>query len=93
MKSSNISPHEPEEQLLSAEDVVQDVATLERILAEARAERLLKETLTEPPLRGLIDKLIASGTCRDEREVLIRAIESFFVAVIPESQRRIVVET
>jgi len=92
MKSHDILPHEPEEELLTAEDVAEDVATLERIIAEKQAEYLSETAMSEPSVWKMISELVSAGICRDEEEVIARAVESFFVAVFPKSRRRIMVE-
>jgi len=87
MKSHNVLPHEPEEELLTAEEVPKDVATLERILAEKQVEYPLQSAMSEPSVREMISKLVSAGICQDEREVIVRAVESFFVSVFHNARQ------
>ena len=48
MKSHNVVPHEPEEELLTAEEVLEDVVALERILAEKQSEYFVQSAMSEP---------------------------------------------
>ena len=86
MKFHNVLPYEPEEELLTAEEVPEDVATLERILAEKQTEYSAQFAMSEPPVREMISKLVSAGICQDEREVIVRAVESFFVSIFPDAR-------
>jgi len=57
---------EPDAELLSAEDVHRDVASLTKALERRRAERRAYEILERPDVREMLDKLIASGVCAEE---------------------------
>lgn len=87
MKSHNVLPHEPEEELLTAEEVSEDVVTLERILAEKQVEYFVQFAMSEPPVREMISKLVSAGICQDEREVIVRAVESLFASIFPNVSR------
>ncbi len=59
-------------------------------LIEVRAQRLAKNVLMKQKLQRFLAEIITNGVCKNEEEALERAIEFFFVAVIPESRRQIV---
>ena len=87
MKSHDVLPHEPEEELLTAEEVWEDVATLERIITEEPTEYSVQSAMSEPLVREMISKLVSAGICQDEKEDIVRAVESFFVSVFPDARR------
>ena len=83
--NKKIKPHEPEEELLGPEDVAKDLAVLEQAFAHRRSKQI-QEWKTVPisaDTYRLIASLIASGVCRDEEEIVTKAIQAFFVAVSP----------
>jgi len=82
-----IEPHEPEAELLDASEIAQDVAVLEKALAQKRLERLMAEALVQNNVKQLIETIIDSGICADEKEVIIRSVQTFFIAVAPEDKR------
>ena len=83
--SKQIKPHEPEEELLGPEEVAKDLAVLEQAFAHRRTKQI-QEWKTVPisaDTYRLIANLITSGVCRDEEEIVTKAIQAFFVAVSP----------
>jgi hypothetical protein len=87
-----ISPHEPEEELLRASDVAQDLAVLERGLARRRIEYEVGKRLQvaiSASTKRLINELIAQKVCRSEEEVIARAVRAFYVATLPAIQEKV----
>ncbi len=82
----SISPHEPEEELLSVEDAWQDYLSLKLALAKNR-ERIALEI--DAATRNLIDNLVAAGVGHSPAEIIARAVESFFIATYPHQQERL----
>lgn len=85
--AKRIEPHEPEAELLDASEIAQDVAVLERALERKRFERLMAEVLAQDDIKQLVETIIDSGICTDEKEVIVRAVQTFFIAVAPEDKR------
>jgi len=83
--NKRIKPHEPEEELLSAEDVAKDLAVLERAFARRRArqEQEMLVVSVRPITYHLIANLVDLGVCSDAEEVIAKAVRAFFVAVSP----------
>jgi hypothetical protein len=72
---------EPSAELLSAEDVHQDVASLTAALERRRAERRAYAILGRREVRELLNKLMASGVCTNEEEAIERALRTLLTAV------------
>jgi hypothetical protein len=72
---------EPNAELLSAEDVHQDVASLTAALERRRAERRAYDLLARHDVREMLNKLITSGTCTSEEEAIERALRTLVTAV------------
>jgi hypothetical protein len=84
-----INSDEPEESLLTAKDAWQDYQSLKIALAEEGTGPAAQQWLELPPgVWALVRELVAAGVCQDEREVITRAVEAFFVAVSPQHARR-----
>jgi hypothetical protein len=84
-----ITSHEPEESLLTAEDAWQDYQSLKLALTAEGTESTIQQCLELPPgVSELVRELVTTGVCQDEREVITRAVEAFFVAVSPQPARR-----
>jgi len=80
---------EPEESLLTAKDAWQDYQSLKIALAEEKTSPTAQQCLElHPGIWALVRELVAAGVCQDEREVITRAVEAFFVAVSPQHARR-----
>jgi hypothetical protein len=91
-----ILPHEPEEELLRASDVAQDLTVLERGLARRRIEYEVGKRLQvaiSASTKRLISELIAQKVCRSEEEVIARAVRAFYVATLPVIQEEAVFQT
>jgi len=85
-----INSDEPEESLLTAKDVWQDYQSLKIVLAGEGTGPAAQQWLELPPgVWILVRELVAAGVCQDEREVITRAVEAFFVAVSPQRARRL----
>ena len=67
---------ESNEELLSAEDVHEDVASLTKALERRGAERKAYKILAHPEVREILDKLIASGEYINEEEAIERALKT-----------------
>ena len=92
--NKQIKPHEPEEELLGPEDVAKDLTVLEQVFAHRRSKQI-QEWKTVPisaDTYRLIASLIASGVCRDEEEIVTKAIQAFFVAVSPAFPEDVLLE-
>lgn len=89
MKRNQITAHEPEAELFSPDELDNDVAVINRCLRRRRLEHKILEALSDDNTIQMLEKLIAAGICRDEKEVISRSIQTFFVAVFPESLRHI----
>jgi len=88
---TEITAHEPVEDVVNTlKEVEKDVQSLTEGLIEVRAQRLAKNVLMKQKLQRFLTEIITNGVCQNEEEALERAIESFFVAVIPESRRKVV---
>ena len=72
---------EPNAELLSAEDVPQDVASLTAALERRRAERHAYAVLARREVREILNKLIMSGACTNEEEAIERALRTLLTAV------------
>ena len=83
---SAITAHEPEAELLSAEDVDKDVASFSKALAQRRAERLIQTVLMREDIRQIFDDLLSLGVFRDEEEIITRALQALFVTVSPHAK-------
>ncbi|MBM4461316.1 MAG: hypothetical protein FJ011_26755 [Chloroflexi bacterium] len=81
----HIAPHEPEEELLSADDAWQDFLSLRQALA-AGSEALLQ---IDRATQALVHDLIVAGVARSAEEVIRRAVQSFYVATYPQADRRL----
>jgi len=72
---------EPNAELLSAQDVRRDVASLTEALERRHAERQAYEILARPDVREMLNKLISSGACANEEEAIERALRTLLTAV------------
>jgi hypothetical protein len=72
---------EPSAELLSAEDVHQDVASLTTALERRRAERQAHDMLAHSSIREMLNKLIVTGVCKTEEEAIERALRTLLTAV------------
>ncbi len=87
MAEKRFTPHEPEEELLGPEELEHDVAVLQRALRQRRGEVLAQTLANDPKVNAILDWLVRAGVCKDEGEAIVRALETFFVAVAPVSER------
>lgn len=74
---------EPNAELLSAEDVHEDVASLGALLEQRRTEQQAYEILNRPNIREMLKQLVARGICRSEEEAIERALKTLLTAVTP----------
>lgn len=76
----------PEDELLSASDAWDDYLSLKQALAgDGEATETL---LASPETLSLVKELVKAGVCRNEAEVISRAVRTFFVAVFPREIER-----
>jgi hypothetical protein len=76
----------PEDELLSASDAWDDYLSLKQALI---GDSEPTETLpASPETLTLVKELVKAGVCRDEAEVINRAVRAFFVAVFPQVPER-----
>ncbi len=88
MERAYITAQEPEEELLGPEDLDEDVATLNRLLAKKReAARSAILDQLDPDTQRLLRELVAQGACSDEMDAIAKAIRVFALAVSPQSYR------
>ena len=78
-----IAAHEPKAELLSAEDVDKDVASLSEALMEERARRIAQNVLLRPDMRQILGDLLESGACENEEEAIARGLKTLSVALLP----------
>ena len=89
MNREQITSHEPEAELLSPDELDNDVAVINQCLKRRRLERKILEAFSDDNTIQMLETLIDAGICRDEKEVIIRSIQTLFVAAFPESLRHI----
>lgn len=87
MSAKHIEPHEPDEELIGPEDLAHDLAVIEEVWMRQRLEGLERELAADAKVREWLRLPIKVGICKDEKEVLVRALETFFVAVAPPAER------
>ena len=78
-----IAAHEPNADLLTAEDVDGDVAALSEALLEKRAERIAHNVLLRPDIQEALRQLLASKLYANEEEVIARSLKAMQIAVAP----------
>ena len=88
MCEKKITAHEPEAELLGPEDLAHDVGVINRCIQRRQVERLMREAVSESGTQKLMEALISAGVCKDEKEVIMRGIQTLFVAAFPESRRK-----
>jgi len=72
---------EPNAELLSAEDVHGDVASLNVLLEQRRTERQVYEILNRPNVQKMLKQLIAMGMFDSEEDVIERGLKTLLTAV------------
>ena len=88
MCEKKVTAHEPEAELLGPEDLEHDVAVINRCIQRRQVEKLVQEALSESTIQELMEALISAGVCKDEKEVIMRGIQTLFVTTLPESRRK-----
>ncbi len=89
MKTVIASEEASKKLLLTAEDAWQDYQSLKIALDKKGTTPDAQQWLDLPPdVWVLVQALVDAGVCQDEREVITRAVETFFVAVSPERAER-----
>ena len=68
-------------ELLSVEDIHRDIAVLTTILEQRKAEQRAYYILKRPSIREALDKIIASGACKNEEEAIEKALKTFLIAL------------
>ena len=78
-----------EESLLTPVEAWQDYESLKIALTEETGGPDARQWLELPPhISALVRELVVTGVCQDERDVIVRAVEAFFVAVSPQQTAR-----
>lgn len=72
---------EPNAELLSAEDAALDVMYLGAALQQRKAEVRAYRILSNPKVREMIAKIMASGACTSEEETIERALKTLVTEV------------
>ncbi|MBC6481432.1 MAG: hypothetical protein EBE86_013345 [Hormoscilla sp. GUM202] len=72
---------EPNAELLSAEEVHDDVMSLQSALEQRKAERQAYNILERPQIKKMLSQVIASGVCANEAEAIERALKTLVTAV------------
>lgn len=72
---------EPNAELLSPEDVHEDVIALTAALERRSAERQAYQILSRPDIRDMINQAISSGVCATEEEAIARALRTLITAI------------
>lgn len=65
---------EPDAELLTAEEVLDDVQSLSESLQRRQAERRAYAILNRPAVRSMLNSLIASGTCPNDEAAIEQAL-------------------
>ncbi len=87
MAAKQYTPHEPEEELIGPEELVASLENLERAMETRRWELIGRSIAESPKAKAIVNWLIRSGFCKDEKEAILRALETLFFAVAPENER------
>ncbi|MEZ8221799.1 hypothetical protein GG496_001969 [Candidatus Fervidibacteria bacterium JGI MDM2 JNZ-1-D12] len=87
MVEKRYTPHEPEEELLGPEELEHDLEVLKRATEIRRWELIGRSIAESPKAKAIVNWLIRSGFCKDEKEAILRALETLFFAVAPENER------
>ena len=85
--SQHIAAHEPEEELLSAQDAWEDYVSLAQALAEKRKQKV--PLWVDSTIYTLMHNLVAAGVCQDEEEVMSRSVQAFFASVYPQTRKQL----
>jgi len=72
---------EPSAELMSLEDVHEDVSFLTAALEMRQAEKRAYKILEKPSVKKALDKLISSGICENEEEAIERALKTLITAI------------
>jgi hypothetical protein len=88
MTPGQIPPHEPDEELIGPDELARSVANLESAMSRARVGSLQRALSADPRINNLVQAVIRAGVCRDEGEVIRRAVETFCAAVLRDDDRR-----
>ena len=87
-KIHQVEPHEPEEELLSAEDAWADFLSLRQALngrqIAAVTFQIDRATWT------LMRELIAAGVAEDEDEVIAKAVQKLYTTVYPRARQGVI---
>ena len=87
-KIYQVKPHEPEEELLSAEDAWEDFLSLRQALdgrqIPAVTFQIDRATWT------LMRELIAAGVAQDEDEVISKAVRKLYTTVYPRARQEVI---
>ncbi len=65
---------EPDAELLTDEDVLDDVQSLSESLQRRQAERRAYAILNRPAVRSMLNSLIANGTCPNDEVAIEQAL-------------------
>ena len=88
-KIYQVKPHEPEEELLSAEDAWEDFLSLRQAQdgrqIPAATFQIDRATWT------LMRELIAAGVAQDEDEVISKAVRKLYTTVYPRARQGVIV--
>lgn len=87
MSEKRYTPHEPEEELIGPEELEHDLEVLNRAMETRRWELIGRSIAENPKAKAIVKWLVQSGFCKDEQEAVLRALETLFFAVAPESER------
>jgi hypothetical protein len=84
-KIYQVKPHEPEEELLSAEDAWEDFLSLRQALD---GRQILAVTFqVDRATWTLMRELIAAGVAQDEDEVISKAVQKLYTTVYPRARQ------
>ena len=86
MSGKRYTPHEPEEELLSPEELGHDLEVLERAMELRRWELIGRSIAENPRAKAIVNWLVRSGFCKDEQEAILHALETLFFAIAPKSK-------
>jgi hypothetical protein len=87
-KIYQVKPHEPEEELLSAEDAWEDFLSLRQALDGRQISRVTFQI--DRATWTLMRELIAAGVAQDEDEVISKAVQKLYTTVYPRARQGVI---
>lgn len=73
---------EPFAELVTADDIHQDIQSLSEAIEQRDSEKKAYLLLKREDIKTMLDQLIQSGICQNEEEAIERALKTLVTAVI-----------